>query len=383
MMQMMAEMQKGQRGGRRRREAEKAEAEARVVTHKIRTFLTSAIATKPGARMPGAALGTFHRAAHTRSRSPRRISARLRLGDRMTTSPASFHVTARRSRLPGSARHAGDERSPTSAYVGNPSAAAARPALYKDWSSAPSSSPRAAARTLYSAGVVDRPAQYSDSSPSITGRRVESKSACWSRRARARSRSRRRTTCAARSPARAAARQVQRQRDGDRRLGGAAARPLGRREDVSVPISASPITTTSPRSSAPAPRSKVQLSGPDDPRAAEVLRHWAHGVAWDQPQYIVREGGAVRDGRADVGAILERQRRQYRKTFHGFAPGHALVIDSPTAFQVTPMQIDTWNRAEMNISGNRCRRRSSRRPAARARRSRRPTRSTAGCSSAR
>merc|ERR1719463_474804 len=42
---------------------------------------------------------------------------------------------------------------------------------------------------------------------------------------------------------------------------------------------------------------------------------------------------------------------EYRKTYHGFAPGHVLVVDSPTQLQVTPMQIDTWNRAEMNISG--------------------------------
>ena len=25
---------------------------------------------------------------------------------------------------------------------------------------------------------------------------------------------------------------------------------------------------------------------------------------------------------------------EYRKTYHGFAPGYALVVDSPTAFQI-------------------------------------------------
>ena len=43
---------------------------------------------------------------------------------------------------------------------------------------------------------------------------------------------------------------------------------------------------------------------------------------------------------------------EYRKTFHGFAPGYAVVIDSPSAFQITPMQIDTWNREKMDISRN-------------------------------
>jgi hypothetical protein len=42
---------------------------------------------------------------------------------------------------------------------------------------------------------------------------------------------------------------------------------------------------------------------------------------------------------------------EYRKSFHGFPVPVAYVIDSPTSVHVTPMQIDTWNRDEMNISG--------------------------------
>ena len=64
---------------------------------------------------------------------------------------------------------------------------------------------------------------------------------------------------------------------------------------------------------------------------------------------------------------------EYRKSYHGFAPGHAVVVDSPTELQatdrtksngattshrrtrtcsqVTPMQIDTWNRDKMDIDG--------------------------------
>ena len=35
---------------------------------------------------------------------------------------------------------------------------------------------------------------------------------------------------------------------------------------------------------------------------------------------------------------------EYRKTFHGYAPSYAQIIESPTEMQITPMQIDTWNR---------------------------------------
>jgi hypothetical protein len=38
--------------------------------------------------------------------------------------------------------------------------------------------------------------------------------------------------------------------------------------------------------------------------------------------------------------------------FHGYAPGYAQIIESPTQFQITPMQIDTWNRDKMNLTGS-------------------------------
>ena len=29
---------------------------------------------------------------------------------------------------------------------------------------------------------------------------------------------------------------------------------------------------------------------------------------------------------------------EYRKSYHGFAPGYAIVVDSPTELQISPMQ---------------------------------------------
>ena len=94
---------------------------------------------------------------------------------------------------------------------------------------------------------------------------------------------------------------------------------------------------------------KVSLKGPSDPLAASLPKHGM--VAWEQPQYIVEpseEGGSI--GAFSHQSIGSGNGGEYRKTFHGFAPGFALVIDSPTALQVTPMQIDTWNRHAMNVS---------------------------------
>jgi hypothetical protein len=41
-----------------------------------------------------------------------------------------------------------------------------------------------------------------------------------------------------------------------------------------------------------------------------------------------------------------------RKSFHGYAPGFAQIINSPQTLYITPMQIDTWNRDWMNLTGS-------------------------------
>ena len=101
---------------------------------------------------------------------------------------------------------------------------------------------------------------------------------------------------------------------------------------------------------------KVVVDGPDDPMAKRVMQSVSHGmVQWDQPHYIVEpvggETAAEAHRRPTHQSFQSANGGEYRKSYHGFAPGYALVIDSPTAMQITPMQIDTWNREEMDISG--------------------------------
>jgi hypothetical protein len=42
---------------------------------------------------------------------------------------------------------------------------------------------------------------------------------------------------------------------------------------------------------------------------------------------------------------------EYRKTYHGVVPPYAQIIESPERIHITPMQIDTWNRDKMNLTG--------------------------------
>ena len=77
---------------------------------------------------------------------------------------------------------------------------------------------------------------------------------------------------------------------------------------------------------------KINLSGPDDPRAADLLKQSGHGaVAWDQPQYVVEDSHSA----TDHIQFSSANGGEYRKTFHGFAPGYAIVIDSPSAMQIS------------------------------------------------
>ena len=121
-------------------------------------------------------------------------------------------------------------------------------------------------------------------------------------------------------------------------------------EDISVPINAHyNHHYVAQMIGAKARFRKVKVDGPESPLGAKILRNSGHGtVNWDQPQYIIEE--------TEKSSIPTHQQfssangGEYRKTYHGFPPGYALVVDSPTAMQISPMQIDTWNRDAMNIS---------------------------------
>ena len=115
--------------------------------------------------------------------------------------------------------------------------------------------------------------------------------------------------------------------------------------DVSVPINANyNHHYTASVIGGEASFQKVRLTGPSDP-LVKKLRKQGHGrIAIDQPQYIVKDGTETTHipfSSANGG--------EYRKTFHGFAPSYVLRLDSPKQVQITPMQIDTFNRDEMKF----------------------------------
>jgi len=124
--------------------------------------------------------------------------------------------------------------------------------------------------------------------------------------------------------------------------------------DVSVPISASYNHHYGSTIIGAGVRfRKVVLDGPNDPHLKDTAKHEAGcgKLPWDQPRYIVEGPELSPRGLPTRQGIQSGNGGEYRKTYHGFAPGHAVVVDSPTSIQITPMQIDTWNRDEMNISG--------------------------------
>ena len=79
-----------------------------------------------------------------------------------------------------------------------------------------------------------------------------------------------------------------------------------------------------------------------------VIRRKGHGVP-DEGIFIV----VGDEGDEDVPtqqAFGAANGGEARGSFHGYAPGFAQIIQSPHTFQITPMQIDTWNRDEMDLN---------------------------------
>jgi hypothetical protein len=85
---------------------------------------------------------------------------------------------------------------------------------------------------------------------------------------------------------------------------------------------------------------------PSDPSVPVMMRADPHFVT------MAVEHTPSASGLPTNAGLHEGNGGEYRKSFHGFSPGIAYLIDSPERIHVLPMQIDTWNRDEMNMTGS-------------------------------
>ena len=100
---------------------------------------------------------------------------------------------------------------------------------------------------------------------------------------------------------------------------------------------------------------KIVFDGANDPRIQELEQMHGHGIPSHKEHWTVVEGAhaghdELLDGIPTSMAFGGANGGEYRLSYHGYAPGFAQVIQSPRQFQITPMQIDTWNRDEMPIT---------------------------------
>ena len=88
----------------------------------------------------------------------------------------------------------------------------------------------------------------------------------------------------------------------------------------------------------------VKFSGPDDPRLLQLLED-RKKTGMDGHQLPSHKEHWVVNDKAPGNKLPTSQSfgagngGEYRKSFHGYAPGYVQVIESPQMLQVTPMQI--------------------------------------------
>ena len=95
---------------------------------------------------------------------------------------------------------------------------------------------------------------------------------------------------------------------------------------------------------------RFELASPDDPRLVELHATMGHKLPPHQPYWMVVGDELTATGKPTQQAFGGANGGEFRKSFHGYAPGFAQLIESPREIQITPMQIDTWHRDAMNIS---------------------------------
>eukprot|EP00039_Didymoeca_costata_P007144 m.96763 g.96763 ORF g.96763 m.96763 type:complete len:478 (-) comp13558_c0_seq3:1265-2698(-) len=93
-----------------------------------------------------------------------------------------------------------------------------------------------------------------------------------------------------------------------------------------------------------------ELAG-DDPRLQEPGRKYmklsGDNRFWTPIEHLPSEKGFPTSAMFDDGNGGE-----YRKSFHAYAPPFAQLVESPQTISGSAMQIDTWNRDEMNLTGS-------------------------------
>lgn len=97
---------------------------------------------------------------------------------------------------------------------------------------------------------------------------------------------------------------------------------------------------------------KVQFTGPNDPRLHGSAGH-GHGMPSTTEGWVLEPvASSPESGLPSSQVFGGANGGEVRKSFHGLPPGFAQVIASPQKFQITPMQIDTWNRDKMSVTGS-------------------------------
>ena len=84
---------------------------------------------------------------------------------------------------------------------------------------------------------------------------------------------------------------------------------------------------------------KVQFQGPEDPRLVELSQMgMGHGIPSPTEHWFVEDLATPNALPSNI-AFGGANGGEYRKTFHGYAPGYVQVIESPEQIQITPMQV--------------------------------------------
>lgn len=87
-----------------------------------------------------------------------------------------------------------------------------------------------------------------------------------------------------------------------------------------------------------------------DPRLKKAGRDYIRLSG--QKAWIAVDDEEAQSGAKNSAMFSDGNGGEYRKTLHSHSPPYAYLVDSPVTLAGSPMQIDTWNRDKMNLTGS-------------------------------